>query len=192
MIIEIISRTPIWVFVLFIFLVVLGYSQTKDRIINVKRTFILPICMLILSLYSIYSSYGISFLSLSVWMLASLLCLCFCIKLSFTPQIKLINNTIKVSGSWLPFILIMIIFSIKYTIGVLTAQNHPIIHNIQFIFFVSLVLGIFNGLFFVKNWMIWVACFSNNKSLSLNKPSYKKQNKLLAKLTTKDTIFRRS
>lgn len=31
MIVEIIKHTPNWVFILFIGLVVLGYSQTKDR-----------------------------------------------------------------------------------------------------------------------------------------------------------------
>ncbi|MGB5918075.1 MAG: DUF6622 family protein [Arcobacter sp.] len=88
MILEIIQHTPIWVFILFVVLFLLGYSQTKNREVKLKRIFILPIAMILLSLFGILSAFGISLISLIVWFVEGVISLIIGLKLSFPKNTK--------------------------------------------------------------------------------------------------------
>jgi len=46
MLIEILKRTPSWVFVLFFALLAWGYFQSKDRIVSRSQVSILPVAMI--------------------------------------------------------------------------------------------------------------------------------------------------
>jgi len=59
LLIEIIKRTPPWVFVLLAALLAMGYAQSKDRTIGRGRVAILPVTMIGLSFYGVVSAFGI-------------------------------------------------------------------------------------------------------------------------------------
>ena len=69
MLIEILRRTPSWVFTLLFALVVLGYSQTRDRIVSWRLLPLLPAVMIVLSLYGVLSAFGLNPLALVAWAL---------------------------------------------------------------------------------------------------------------------------
>ena len=50
MIIEILKRTPPWVWLLLSFLLVYGFTQARSRMVSYRRAMILPVVMLGLSL----------------------------------------------------------------------------------------------------------------------------------------------
>ncbi len=149
MIIEIIKHTPTWVFILFGLLLSLGYSQTKNRKVTLKKVCILPVIMIVLLLFSISSVFGIIPISLIVWFIGGSISLFLGLKLAFPKNIEY-NNLEKafyIPGSWVPMILILTIFSIKYFVGVVVAEHLAIVHQIAFIITISLIYGFLSGIF---------------------------------------------
>jgi len=61
----------------------------------------------------------------------------------------------SVPGSWLPFYLMMAIFALKYTVGVILARQLPSLHEKSFIASVSLFYGLIGGIFLFRALLIW-------------------------------------
>lgn len=150
--IEILRRTPSWVFVLFFVLLAFGCFQSRDRLVSRSRVIILPTAMLLLSFYGVLSAFGITPLALAAWLAGVAVALCFGLKTvklsgaSFTKETGLFS----VPGSWLPLALMMAIFFIKYAMGVILARKLPIISDLTFIGSVGLVYGLLSGIFFAR------------------------------------------
>lgn len=152
MFLEIIKNTPIWVFVLFVGLVFLGYSQSKDRVITIKKVFILPFAMSILSIFGVISAFGITKTSLVLWFMGTITSILLCLKLLSSKNIKYDNKTKSyfIPGSWTPMVFILIIFFTKYFVGVVIAKQLPIINAFEFIVIISFLYGLLSGLFLAK------------------------------------------
>lgn len=146
---EIISHTPIWVFVLFFVLIVLGLLQLKDRYISFNRLVILPIIMVCLSFYSTISAFGLdiksSFCCFIGLVIAVLLNMFF--KLPRNSTYNKVEEIFFIKGSIIPFILIMSIFFIKYFVGVVIAMQLVILNDLLFICIISFIYGILSGFF---------------------------------------------
>lgn len=147
---QIITNTPIWVFILFFFLVFLGLAQTRDKEISIKRVFILPLIMLLLSLAGLFTAFGINIISISFYLLA----LSFAIVLNI--YLKLPRNSIYkkeekiffIKGSFIPFFIIMAIFFTKYFVGVVSARELSFINSLSYIITISSLYGFYSGMFF--------------------------------------------
>ena len=70
MIVQILSHTPIWVYALFFVLLMFGLIQTRTRIVRKMPALLLPAGMLALSLWGIYSSFGLATILLAAWGMA--------------------------------------------------------------------------------------------------------------------------
>lgn len=164
MIFEIIKHTPIWVFALFASLLFLGYSQTKDREIKLKRVFILPTAMILLSLFGIFSAFGTMITAILLWFIGGFIFLLIGLKLSFPKNVKYneSEDVFYISGSWTPMVLILIIFSIKYLVGVAIARQFPIINELEFIITISFLYGSLSGIFLSRSIVIMQSKISNN------------------------------
>ena len=68
MFIEIIKHTPIWVFTLLFLLILLGYNQSKTRIIKPKVSLILPVVMFSLAIRSILTSFTAPVIAIVSWL----------------------------------------------------------------------------------------------------------------------------
>ena len=147
---QIITNTPIWVFTLFFFLVFLGLSQTKDKYISLKKVFILPIIMLLLSLAGLFSAFGINIISMSSYLFALSIgvILNIFLKLPRNSVYKKEEKLFFVKGSFIPFFLIMAIFFTKYFVGVVTAKELSFIHTFSYIITISSLYGFYSGMFF--------------------------------------------
>ena len=147
---QIITNTPIWVFVLFFFLVFLGLSQVKDREIPLKRVFILPLIMFLLSLVGVFLAFGIDLISFSFYLLA------FIFGIILNIALKLPRNCIYIKekkvffikGSFIPLFLIMAIFFTKYFVGIVSAKGLSFIASYYYIISISFLYGFFSGIFF--------------------------------------------
>lgn len=95
---ELISVTPTWVFAIFFTLLVLGFIQSKERVVKVKTVFISPIAMIIFSFFGVYSVFGVSILTMSLWIMGLVITLVIGVKLAY-PKLVLFsvqNNTLTV------------------------------------------------------------------------------------------------
>lgn len=157
MLIEILKRTPSWVFILFFVLLSLGYFQSKNRTISRFGISMLPIAMLGLSFYGVVSAFGIVFAGLTSWFVGVAIAVGLGVKLTtpkgitFSTQTK----TFSVPGSWLPLVLMMAIFFTKYAVGVVLARQLPIVSEPGFIISISFCYGLLSGVFLARAVVIW-------------------------------------
>jgi hypothetical protein len=152
MLIEILKRTPSWVFILFFVLLAFGYYQSKDRVVNRNKVTILPAAMLVLSFYGVLSAFGSTPFALSSWLAGVAITACLGLKFVNPSGVSFATETrsFSVSGSWLPLALMMAIFFTKYAVGVILARKHPIAGNLAFIGSISLIYGLLSGVFLAR------------------------------------------
>ena len=150
-VIEIVQRTPVWVFFLFFLLLILGYVQSKDRTLEYRRALIIPYVLFLFSLYGVVASFGIG-VGILVWGLGVFGGVVMGLRLSvvhalvYVPQTKMF--IVKGSFVWLG--LIMVLFLTKYTVGVMLARQVPVAKTLMFEAIISLIYGLFSGLFFAR------------------------------------------
>lgn len=152
MLIEILKRTPSWVFVLFFVLLAFGYYQSKDRVVNRNKVTILPAAMLVLSFYGVLSAFGSTPYALSSWLAGVAITACLGLKSANPSGISFAIETrsFSVPGSWLPLALMMALFFTKYAVGVILARKLPIAGEMAFMGSISLIYGLLSGVFLAR------------------------------------------
>lgn len=146
---QIFLETPWWVFALFFYLLKVGVNATKTKVTSIKKLFILPVGFLLISTGSLLYSFPFLFftffaymVSLAIgtsvgWMLVKNL------KLSFDHTKQLV----KMPGSYVTLILILLVFSTKYCMGYLKATCPELLNQSAFVVFQFALSGICSGLF---------------------------------------------
>lgn len=127
-ILSFLQGTPWWVFLIFAYLIIMGLRATKKNVIPIRRIFIVPIILIGMKCYSFLSilRHGSVFVLVSMFLQYSLL-LGFggFIGWSFAQKIQIYSlkesNSIVVPGSLHMFILLMLLFSLKYYVGYMIA-----------------------------------------------------------------------
>ncbi len=166
MLIEILKRTPSWVFVLFFALLTLGYSQSKDRSVSRVKVSILPVAMISLSFYGVLSAFGFVPIGLAFWALGVAIAVGLGTKLALPQGVAFSTETqsFLVPGSWLPLAFMMAIFFTKYAVGVILARWLPIASDSAFVGAVSLCYGLFSGVFLARAIVIWRSALRHHQN----------------------------
>lgn len=135
----------------------MGYRQSKDRKISRGRVAILPVAMIGSSCYGVVSAFGGQPVGLVSWSVGILLAGLLGIKCPSPTGVSYLikDRSYSVPGSWFPLLLMMVIFFIKYGVGVIVARKLPIANQQMFIALVCLCYGLISGLFLVRAWVIW-------------------------------------
>jgi hypothetical protein len=150
MILEILQRTPVWVFFLFALLVYLGFQQSSTRTVSPPRLAILPAALLALSLHGVISAFGASPLALGAWSAALAASALLISLFRFPKGIIREAGAFKVPGSWVPFALMMIIFFTRYAIAVSLARDPSLRQAAGFIAAVAVSYGLPTGYFVAR------------------------------------------
>jgi hypothetical protein len=149
---QIISRTPVWVWVLLVALLALGYSQTRNRRIGVRRAFILPGVMVVLSLLGTLSTFGAAPWVLGLWLAVSAFVAWAVLRrrvlggTAYSSQ----QRQFTLPGSWLPMGIILGIFLTKYAVGVTMAMQQTL-----FALAIGSLYGVFSGYFAGRTLRLW-------------------------------------
>lgn len=156
---QLLSHTPIWVFIIFFTLLILGVIQTKDRIVKVNTVFILPSAMILFSIFGIYSVFGFTIFPLLLWLVGGLLAFAIGLKLALPKLVGFSkeDNKLLIPGSKVPLILMMAIFFTKYFVGFSLARNLPLTNEFIFVVIISLTYGIFSGVFLSRSLVMFNA-----------------------------------
>ena len=152
MLIEILKRTPPWVFVLFFALLALGYVQSKGRTVGRGTAPILAYAMIALSFHGVFSAFGFVPVSITSWVLGVAIAVGPGLKLAIPQGVTFSPETQScfIPGSWLPLAFMMAIFFTKYVVGVILARQLPIAGEASFVCSVSLGYGLFSGIFLAR------------------------------------------
>ncbi len=139
--IELIKGTPTWVWLLLAFLIYVGSKALFDRTIEVKKLLIMPIVFLLMTvshvkdpvMYGVFLVLGaiVGFLS------------CFKNKIKVDREHRLL----RVPGSPLPLILIILVFVKNYFYGYEQSVHPEMFKNIIFLAVSYIVSGFFSGIF---------------------------------------------
>ena len=148
MIQQLISQTPTYVWALLAFLIYRGYQASLNSETTLRRIAIIPLVMLGLALQGMNTAGP---LGEGVWLIWALGAAASTLAIwTFSTQEIIVNRaagTIVQRGSWMPLCLMLAIFTTKYTVAVVSAMHPELVHNLPFATGVSLLYGLFNGLF---------------------------------------------
>ena len=157
MLMQILSGTPKWVFVLFAALLWLGVQQMRPRRVGLYRATIAPFALMCLSLYGVTSAFGE--LPVAVWGWLAGGAVAFAASWQFQSpngiQYDLTNRRLHLPGSVVPLALFMGIFFTKYAVGVSLGMRPDLAREISFAMAISTIYGAFSGILLARTANLW-------------------------------------
>lgn len=146
---QIISHTPIWVWILLFTLIALGLSQAKDREVSLKRAMLLPLVMMGLSFNGMLQSFGSQASVLLIWTIALLAVAAATMKIKLHPSTSYQQEAgrLRITGSWVPLLLILGIFIGKYVLAIVSTMQPALTQNLNFSMSCAAIFGALSGVF---------------------------------------------
>jgi hypothetical protein len=155
-IIEALKGTPWWVYVLFFYLLSIGLKTLKPRVISLKKMFIIPTVFTVWTLYTMFSKFS-HLSSIAIWGISLIVAILIGWSLSrkINIQTDKKKGLIRLPGTAITLILILLIFGTKYFFGYLYATD-PLAQDTPVIFISDFITsGIITGLFLGKALSLW-------------------------------------
>lgn len=152
MILNIVQHTPFRVWFILAGLVALGLSQTRTRELSLMRVTVLPFVLLALSLVGVANAFGVMPAALGTWLAGVTAALVLPRRLLTArgASWSVATGRLHVPGSWLPLVLILGSFAIKYVAGASLAIHPSLASDTTFAALCSLGFGSFSGLFLAR------------------------------------------
>ncbi|PHM73451.1 DUF6622 family protein [Xenorhabdus kozodoii] len=165
-ILGIIKGTPIWIWILFVFLINRGIRALYDREMRIERLFFMPILFLIWAVYSVLNEtifQNSAFIALIVgivvgggigWGLWS-----------NRPRLRKGNEdgSIIRSGTPLTLSLILIVFIVKFVISAMMNINSNLLYSFNFNLLFGFICGLSDGVFWGVTLNLFIPYYKNNK-----------------------------
>jgi len=149
-VVYILKSTPFYVYLLFIYLMLIGIKATKPRVVLYPiKLFITPLVFLAFFIKQLnrIEDLLLVFVLITISIFINL-------KLFKPPPVQIENNISIIPGSWQPLFIIIVIFSIKYLFGYMRTvkpqlpQQYEIIELIISSLMISMTLS--RALFYYK------------------------------------------
>lgn len=157
MVTPILQHTPTWVFGLFAALVALGVAMSFPRTVSLRRSLMVPLAMLGLSLMGVASAFGSQPLALPAWaagLATALLALQGRVDTS-AVRFSAVTRRFQVPGSWVPLVLMMGLFSLKFGVGVALALQPELRQSAGLAVPASAAYGLVSGVFLGRALALW-------------------------------------
>jgi hypothetical protein len=152
MLLQILSRTPPWVFALFVVLVLFGILQSRSRQLGVTRVALLPLVLLGLSLSGLWSTFGAHGFAIAAW-LAAIAAAVVLNRLAKWPRqvaYEPATRSFRVERSWTPLAVMMLIFFTRYAIAVALAIQPALAASPWLAPGVAFAYGLMSGAFLAR------------------------------------------
>lgn len=148
---------PTWVFVLFFALIAFGVAQSFPRSVTLRRSTVLPLGLLGLSLMGVSSAFGSQPLALLAWVAGvagAVAVLHRRVDLS-AVRFSAATQRFQMPGSWWPLALMMGLFSLKFGVGMTLALHPEARASAELAVTASAAYGLFSGLFLGRAMALW-------------------------------------
>jgi len=152
----VLTHTPIWVWVLLLLLIALGLTQTRPQRLTLRRAMALQALMLGLPLWGLLVNFP-GPAAPFVWALCALVCATWGQRRMALAGVRwsATEGRFHRPGSWVPLVLMLGIFSLKYSVGVSLALQPALRGDPAFVLTVSAGYGLFSGLFAARALALW-------------------------------------
>src|SRR5579872_3435136 len=114
---DIVSGAPWWVYVLFVYLMYIGFKSTKARTVSAKRMILFPLIFVVWSLFRLYLNVDLGHPSLIAYWCIFLIAGAYCgmkevhsWKLHIDPH----KGLITIPGNYSTLVLVLLIFVLKF------------------------------------------------------------------------------
>ena len=157
MLIQIITRTPVWVWAILGLLLWVGLKQSVPRSVGLRRITVLPLVMVGLSLAGMLTAFGTGHHALLAWGATAAVAAAVVMQLNF-PQATRYNSwtqQFELPGSWTPLVLMVGIFITKYAVGVTLAMHPELARDALFSQSMAALYGGFSGVFAGRAARLW-------------------------------------
>ncbi len=156
-VIQILLYTPRWVFGLLAGLCVFGVMQARTRRVAVWLALLLPAAMPVLSLSGVLLYVGAWLPALAAWAVALSAVAMIGLKgmNPATARYDTESRKLIVAGSWIPLLVILGIFFVRYAMGVARGMELDIVRDRNAQLAASLLLGAFSGFFVARGLLVW-------------------------------------
>jgi hypothetical protein len=148
---------PPWVFVVFALLLVFGLRESFPRTMSLRRSTLLPIALLTLSLLGVASSFGAVPLALPAWAagVAAAAAVARHRRDLSAVHYDAAAQRFAVPGSWWPLALMLGLFAIKFIAGTALALQRELAASLPFALATSAAFGVFSGAFLGRAMALW-------------------------------------
>ena len=146
---QIFSHPPLYVWAILGFLVYRGVLASRAREVTLRKLCIIPLVMLALSLSGVQGSFGFDGVAPFAWTIGALAGAALAWTLTDARKIVAIPEraSVRRPGSWVPLVLMMSIFCMKYAVAVTLSIAPATAHAPGFSVPVCLAYGCFSGIF---------------------------------------------
>ncbi len=148
-VIQIIEKAPIWVWPLLLVLITLGLRMSRSRSVPPRPVIIISSAMLCVSGYGVISAFQGLAPALMAWLAMLSIVLLLCQKMGYPRgwQFESSTQLMHVPGSWLPMVLFISIFLIKFAVGAALSLRSELAQQLGFALSVSALYGLLSGIF---------------------------------------------
>ena len=157
MLYQILLHTPSWVWLLLAVLLWRGYAMTRPQRVTQSRLALLPLLFAALSLGGVISSFGPQAGALLCWA-GGLALSSYETQRRGAPKGTVYlaqERSYELPGSWVPLLLIALIFTVKYSVGVQLALHGQLRQTELFVLAVSAIYGSLSGVFLGRALRLW-------------------------------------
>ena len=144
---QILSGTPVWVWVVLVLLIARGLSAARDRETALGALFVLPLVMLCISIQSIAQRFGVVPLPWGAWLAGFVIGTLAGWASVARSAVALSPKGVKLAGSFWPLALILGVFCVRYASEVLRAMHPDLMATPLATALVCLPSGLVSGLF---------------------------------------------
>lgn len=157
MFMQIITHTPVWVWVFLAGFIALGWSQARDREVSLKRVTLLPLVMITYSASSVLQNVGSHPSLFLAWLAACAIVAVgvMGIELDKKTRYQAETKMLTVAGSWVPMCLILTIFIGKYVLAIFSVMRADIAQSIAFTTASATIFGALSGIFLGRAARLW-------------------------------------
>jgi hypothetical protein len=152
MLLDILSHTPVWVFIVFVVLVVLGVRLARTSRVGLLRVAIVPVVMAGWSLSALAQAFGTGSPALVVWAALVAVAIVVAVRLPLRRDVQYSpsDRSFTVPGSLAPLALMMTIFFMRYAVAVSLVIRPQWAHDTTFALAVGALSGCVSGAFVLR------------------------------------------
>ncbi|WP_425194931.1 DUF6622 family protein [Paraburkholderia phenazinium] len=156
---DILQQTPNWVWGVLAALIAMGFKQTVMRRRSLRSATALPVVMAILSFYGLASAFSRQPLALVAWATGVVAVVTLCQGFRVWGEVQWLEaeRSVLMPGSWLPLVLMLGLFCIKFGVSVVRATYPGLALDDGIAGFAGFVYGAFSGAFLARALAVWRA-----------------------------------